>query len=116
MKSLFSRIIDRELPARVIYEDDRCIAIHDAHPVAKIHALLIPKKPISRLSEAETGDQELLGYLLVAAKTVAAKLGISATGFRVIINNGKDAGESVPHLHLHLLGGESLGWKHGGSN
>ncbi|MGD9896103.1 MAG: histidine triad nucleotide-binding protein [Candidatus Methylacidiphilaceae bacterium] len=116
MKSLFSRIIDRELPAEVIYEDEQCIAIRDAHPVAAVHALLIPKRPIPRLSEAGAGDQELLGYLLRIATTVASKLGIARTGFRVIINNGKDAGESVPHLHLHLLGGEALGWKHGGSN
>ncbi len=116
MKSIFSRIIDRELPAQVIYEDERCIAIHDIHPVARVHALLIPKKPILRLSEAESGDQELLGYLLLVAKSVATKLGIADTGFRVIINNGKDAGEGVPHLHLHLLGGETLGWKQGGSN
>ena len=116
MKSLFSRIIDRELPARVIYEDERCIAIHDLHPVARVHALLIPKKPIQRLSDATAEDQELLGYLLLAANIVAAKLAIADTGFRVILNNGKDAGETVPHLHLHLLGGEPLGWKHGGSN
>ncbi|QSR85057.1 histidine triad nucleotide-binding protein [Methylacidimicrobium sp. B4] len=116
MKSLFSRIIDRELPAQVVYEDERCIAIHDIHPVARVHALLIPKKPIPRLSEAESGDQDLLGYLLLVATKVAAQLGIADTGFRMIINNGKDAGESVPHLHLHLLGGEPLGWKHGGSN
>ncbi|CAB4243519.1 conserved protein of unknown function [Methylacidimicrobium sp. AP8] len=116
MKSLFSRIIDRELPAQVIYEDDHCIAIHDIHPVARVHALVIPKKPIPRLSEAKQEDQQLLGHLLLAAKTVAAHLGIAETGFRLIINNGKDAGESVPHLHLHLLGGEPLGWKHGGSN
>ncbi|MDD4932975.1 MAG: histidine triad nucleotide-binding protein [Methylacidiphilaceae bacterium] len=116
MKSLFSRIIDRELPAQVIYEDERCIAIHDIHPVAKVHALLIPKKPIPRLSEAGIGEQELLGYLLIVVTKLAEKLGIADTGFRVVINNGKDAGESVPHLHLHLLGGEPLGWKHGGSN
>ena len=116
MKTIFRRIIDRELPAEVIYEDERCIAIRDIHPVAKVHALLIPKKEIPRLSSAQAGDQELLGYLLVVAATVAAMLGIAETGFRVIINNGKDAGESVPHLHLHLLGGEPLGWKHGGSN
>ncbi len=116
MKSLFSRIVDRELPARLIYEDERCIAIHDLHPVARIHALLIPKKPIPRLSEAGRDDQELLGHLLLAANRVAAELGIAGSGFRVIINNGKDAGESVPHLHLHLLGGEALGWRHGGAN
>ncbi|WP_246189503.1 HIT domain-containing protein [Methylacidimicrobium cyclopophantes] len=99
-----------------MYEDDRCIAIHDIHPVAKVHALIIPKKEIPRLSEADAADRELLGYLLGIATIVAAKLGIADTGFRVVINNGKDAGESVPHLHLHLLGGEPLGWKHGGSN
>ncbi|WP_018291846.1 histidine triad nucleotide-binding protein [Verrucomicrobium sp. 3C] len=116
MKTLFSRIIDRELPAQVVYEDEHCIAIHDIHPVARVHALLIPKKPIPRLSDAGSAEQELLGYLLVVATTLAEKLGIAETGFRVIINNGKDAGESVPHLHLHILGGEPLGWKHGGSN
>ncbi|MFO1450551.1 MAG: HIT domain-containing protein [Opitutaceae bacterium] len=111
-KTLFQRIIDREIPARIEHEDDRCIALHDIHPQAPVHVLVIPKKPIPRLQAAASDDQALLGHLLLTAAALAEKLKLSK-GFRIVINNGPDGGESVPHLHVHLLGGRSLHWPPG---
>lgn len=111
-KTLFQRIIDREIPARIEHEDDVCIALHDIHPQAPVHVLIIPKKPIARIQEATGSDQSLLGHLLLTAAATAKKLSLSQ-GFRLVINNGKDGGESVPHLHVHLLGGRALQWPPG---
>lgn len=111
--TLFERIIAREIPATIVHEDDRAIVLRDIHPQAPVHLLVIPKKPISRLNEASDGDEALLGHLLLVAAKAARQEGLGATGFRVVINNGPDAGESVPHLHVHVLGGRSLDWPPG---
>jgi histidine triad (HIT) family protein len=111
-KTLFQRIIDREIPAKIEYEDDQCIAIHDIQPQAPVHVLIIPKKPIPRLSEATEGDEGTLGHLMATAAAVARKLNL-ANGYRIVINNGPDACESVPHLHVHLLAKRQMGWPPG---
>lgn len=111
-KTLFQRIIDREIPAKIEYEDDRCIVIHDIAPEAPVHLLIIPKTLIARIGEAVTSDEAVLGHLLVTAGVVAKKIGIP-NGFRLVINNGPDACESVPHLHVHLLGKRQLAWPPG---
>jgi histidine triad (HIT) family protein len=110
--TLFEKIIAREIPANIEHEDEHCIVIHDIDPQAPIHCLIIPKKPIPRIAEAESSDQSALGHLLLTAAQVAEKLQL-AQGFRIVINNGTDGGETVPHLHVHLLGGRSLQWPPG---
>lgn len=112
MKTLFERIVAREIPAKIEHEDEHCLVIHDIQPQAPVHLLIIPKRVIPRVSEAVPGDQALLGHLLLAAQTVAKKLNL-AQGFRLIINNGPDACESVPHLHVHLLARRQMGWPPG---
>lgn len=111
-KTIFSKIIDREIPAEIVHEDDRCIVIHDIEPHAPVHLLAIPKKPIPRVGEAKPEDESLLGHLLLAAAEAARKAGIG-DGFRIAINSGKPAGETVPHLHVHVLGGRSMSWPPG---
>jgi histidine triad (HIT) family protein len=112
MKTIFQKIIDREIPAKLAHEDDLCIAIHDINPQAPVHVLVIPKKPLVRVAEATTADQPLLGHLLLTAAALAKKLGLE-NGYRLVINNGRDGGESVPHLHVHLLGKRPLAWPPG---
>ena len=112
-KTIFQRIIDREVPADVVYEDDLCIAFRDIDPQAPVHCLIVPKKLISRLSEADVKDDALLGHLLLVAAKVAKLTGVSETGFRTVINCGSDGGETVPHLHVHILGGRLLQWPPG---
>jgi len=112
-QTIFQRIIAREIPARVVYEDDRVMAFHDVKPQAPTHILIVPKKPIPRVAEASSEDGSLLGYLLLKAAEVAALAGLRDTGYRLVINNGPDGGESVPHLHVHILGGRPLGWPPG---
>jgi histidine triad (HIT) family protein len=111
-KTIFKRIIDREIPAKIIYEDDLCLAFHDVKPQAPTHVLVIPKQEIPSISQASDADAAVLGHLLVAVKNVAAKLGLE-NGYRVVINNGPDGGQTVDHLHLHILGGRGLGWPPG---
>jgi histidine triad (HIT) family protein len=111
--TILQKIIAREIPAKIAHEDEHCIAIHDINPQAPVHVLVIPKKPIPRVGAATTADQATLGHLLLAAATLAKKLGIDETGYRIVINHGPDAGETVPHLHVHLLGRRSLGWPPG---
>ena len=112
-KTVFQKIIDREIPADIVFEDDICIAFRDVAPQAPVHCLVVPKKHIQRLSEASAADKEILGHLLLVAAKVAQITGIDKTGFRTVINCGKDGGETVPHLHLHVLGGRSLQWPPG---
>jgi histidine triad (HIT) family protein len=110
--TLFEKIIAREIPAKIAHEDDRCIAIHDMQPQAPVHVLVIPKKPLPRIGEANPDDEALLGHLLLTAASLAQQLNLAA-GYRVVINNGPHGGESVPHLHVHLLGGRQLTWPPG---
>lgn len=109
MKTLFEKIVDGEIPAKIIYQDDICAAINDINPQAPVHVLLFPKKPIERLSNAEQSDADTLAHLMLTVPNVAKICGLD-NGFRVVINNGKDAGETVPHMHIHILGGTTLGW------
>lgn len=113
MKTLFQKIADREIPAKIVFEDDQCFAIEDINPQAPVHILVIPKRVIARLGNAESDDAALLGHLLVSAAAIARERGIDAGGFRTVINSGRDAGETVPHLHVHLLGGRALAWPPG---
>lgn len=112
-KTVFQKIIDREIPADIVYEDDMCIGFRDIDPQAPVHCLIVPKKLIPRLSEANAKDDALLGHLLLTVVKVAKLTGVSETGFRTVINCGADGGETVPHLHVHLLGGRSLQWPPG---
>lgn len=111
--TIFEKIIAREIPAKIIWEDEEAIAFHDVDPKAPVHALIVPKRVIPRLAATQEGDQDLLGKLLLATRIVAEKLDLLESGYRVVINSGPDAGESVPHLHIHLLGKRSLGWPPG---
>ncbi len=111
-KTLFERIVDREIPARIEHEDDLCIVIHDIQPQAPVHLLIVPKRLIRRLEEAKAPDEALLGHLLVVAGEMARKLKLEH-GFRIVVNNGPDACESVPHLHVHLLARRQMGWPPG---
>jgi histidine triad (HIT) family protein len=111
-KSLFEKIIAREIPAEIIYEDDLVLAIRDIKPQAPTHILIFPKNPVPRIAEAKAEDQNLLGHLLLKAAEVAQKLNLQ-NGYRLVINNGADGGETVPHLHCHILGGRHLDWPPG---
>jgi histidine triad (HIT) family protein len=111
--TIFQKIVAREIPAKIISEDEDLIVFHDVNPKAPIHVLLVPKKPIPRLAEATKEDGVVLGKLLLKAQETALALGVSQTGFRVVINNGPDGGETVPHLHVHLLAGRPLKWPPG---
>ena len=111
-ETLFSKIIDREIPADIVYEDDQCLCFKDVNPQAPVHYLLIPKKPIDRLTTAESDDQELLGYLMLKAAEIAGQAGIG-DACRVIVNKGPGAGQTVYHLHIHILGGRAMGWPPG---
>ena len=113
MKTLFQKIIDRDIPAKIAHEDELCIAIHDISPQAPVHVLVIPKKALARIGAANAADQALLGHLHLTAGNLARQLGVSDSGYRLVINNGPDGGESVPHLHVHLLGQRPLAWPPG---
>ncbi|MEY3898056.1 MAG: hypothetical protein RLZZ214_3577 [Verrucomicrobiota bacterium] len=112
-KTLFEKICDKEIPATILFEDDRCVAFRDISPQAPVHILVIPRKAIPRVGLAAEEDAGLLGHLLVTAAKVARSEGISESGYRLVINNGPDGGEAVPHLHVHLLGGRQLLWPPG---
>jgi len=111
-KSLFQKIADKEIPAKIIFEDESCVAFHDIAPQAPVHFLVIPRKLIPRVAEATAADEALIGHLLLVAKKVAHDLKLEK-GFRIVINNGADGGETVPHLHVHVLGGRHLNWPPG---
>ncbi len=106
--TIFKKIIDRQIPAKFVFEDEQCIAINDVAPQAPVHILIIPKKEIRSLNEAASEDQNLLGHLLLVAKEIAKKQNLHDNGYRLIFNTNADAGQTVFHLHLHLLGGKKL--------
>lgn len=110
--TIFEKIIARKIPAEIIWEDDDVVAFQDVNPQAPVHVLIVPKKVVPRLADATESDRALLGKLLLVARDLAKKLDLSS-GYRVVINSGPDAGESVPHLHVHLLGKRALAWPPG---
>ena len=111
--TIFEKIIAHQIPAKIVWEDDDTIAFHDVNPQAPLHVLIVPKKVIPRLKDATDANQSLLGKLLLIARDLAKKFGVEESGYRVVINSGPDAGESVPHLHVHLLGRRALAWPPG---
>jgi histidine triad (HIT) family protein len=110
--TIFGKIIRGEIPAQIVHDDDRCLAFHDVAPQAPVHVLVIPKKPIPSLAEATTADRDLLGHLMLVATEIARSLSLDK-GYRIVVNCGPDGGQSVDHLHVHLLGGRRLGWPPG---
>lgn len=111
--TLFARIVAGEIPADKVYEDEHVVAFRDIHPQAPVHVLLVPRKPLVNIADAGPDDALLLGRLLLAAAEVARRLGLETDGYRVVTNIGENGGQSVYHLHLHLLGGRSMGWPPG---
>jgi len=111
--TIFTKVIDREIPADIVYEDDLCLAFRDINPVAPVHILVIPKKAIPKLAEAKGEDHSILGHLLIKASEIARSEGLEEGGYRVVINNGEGAGQTVFHLHLHLMGGRPFTWPPG---
>ncbi len=111
--TIFQKIIDREIPADIVYEDDLCLAFRDINPQAPVHVLVIPKKPIARVADLAEEDDALVGHLLRVCAVVARQEGVAGDGFRVVTNNGAAAGQTVDHLHFHVLGGRHLGWPPG---
>lgn len=112
IETIFSKIIRKEIPADIVYEDNLAIAFKDVAPQAPVHILVIPKQPIAMLSDTESADHALLGHLLLTVKRVAEQVGLQ-NGYRVVINNGADGGQTVSHLHLHILGGRPMHWPPG---
>lgn len=113
MGTIFSKIINREIPAQIVYEDDLCLAFKDINPQAPVHILLIPKKPIRSLAEVQTNDAALLGHMMVTLSNLAKSQGLAEKGYRVIANTNDDGGQTVHHLHFHLLGGRFMTWPPG---
>lgn len=113
MNCLFCKIINNEIPSRKVYEDDDVLAFHDVNPQAPVHVLIIPKKHIAKISDMNDGDELLLGKLVHVSKKVAGDLGILDDGFRLVINNGEQANQTVFHIHLHVIGGRRMGWPPG---
>jgi histidine triad (HIT) family protein len=111
-ETLFAKIIRREIPADIVYEDELALAFRDIHPQAPVHILVIPKQPLPKLADAQMEDQALLGHLLLTVKAIAAQEGL-ANGYRVVINTGDEGGQTVNHLHLHILGGRAMKWPPG---
>jgi histidine triad (HIT) family protein len=112
-KTLFEKICDREIPATIVFEDERCVAFRDISPQAPVHLLIVPRQPLPRVGLATAADESLLGHLLLVAGQLARTEGVADSGFRLVINNGPDGGEAVPHLHVHLLAGRRLQWPPG---
>lgn len=113
VKTLFQKIYDGEIPADIVHRDELCCAFRDISPQAPVHVLIVPRKLISRIGDATTEDQATIGHLLLTGAKIATDLGIAESGYRITINNGPHGGETVPHLHVHLLGGRQLQWPPG---
>lgn len=112
-KTIFKRIIDREIPAEIVHEDEHCMAFRDVAPQAPTHVLVIPKKEIASVADIADEDQQLIGHLYLVMRDIARDLGLSENGYRVVVNVGADGGQAVDHLHFHLLGGRRLAWPPG---
>jgi histidine triad (HIT) family protein len=112
-KTLFEKIIAREIPSEIVYEDDLVLAIRDINPQAPTHVLIFPKRLIPRIAEAKAEDGKLLSHLLLKAAEIAGKIGLAKDGYRLVINNGPNGGETIPHLHVHILGGRHMQWPPG---
>jgi len=112
-KTLFEKICDQEIPADIVHEDERCVCFKDISPQAPVHYLVVPRKAIARIAEAGAEDEGVLGHLLLIAAAVAKREGFDGRGFRLVINNGPDGGEAVPHLHVHILAGRPMQWPPG---
>jgi histidine triad (HIT) family protein len=112
-ETIFSKIIRKEIPAKIVHEDDLCLAFHDVSPQAPVHVLVIPKKPIASLEQLQKDDAPLLGHLWLVIQQLARELDVADSGYRVVVNCGKQGGQSVDHLHFHLLGGRNLAWPPG---
>ena len=111
--TIFDKIISREIPADIVYEDDDCLAFRDISPQAPIHVLVIPKRRVLNISEFQDSDEQLAGKLMMAVRNVASQLELDANGYRVVANCGKEGGQSVDHLHFHVLGGRQMEWPPG---
>ena len=111
--TIFKKIIDKQIPAKIVFEDDLCLAFYDVQPQAPTHVLLIPKKEIPSLADVKKEDQALMGHLMVVASQLARQLGIADKGFRIVTNSGKWGGQTVDHLHFHILGGRGMQWPPG---
>ncbi|MEQ1825150.1 MAG: histidine triad nucleotide-binding protein [Pirellula sp.] len=112
-ETVFSKIVRKEIPAKIVYEDEQCIAFHDVHAQAPVHVLVIPKRQIESLESASTEDAQLLGHLQIVLQQVARQLGVQQSGYRVVMNCGRDGGQSVSHIHYHLLAGRAMQWPPG---
>merc|ERR1712048_35918 len=112
-ENIFTKILKKEIPAKIIHEDDKCIAFHDVSPQAPTHFLVIPRLPIPRLQDIKEDDQALLGHLMFVANKVAGEQGLHKDGYRLVVNNGKNGCQSVDHLHLHIIGGRQMAWPPG---
>jgi histidine triad (HIT) family protein len=111
--TLFTKIINREIPANIVYEDDQCLAFRDINPQAPVHILVIPKREIPTMNEAKPGDEALIGHLMTAAAKIAKSEGIAESGYRLVVNTNAGAGQTVFHIHVHLIGGRPLQWPPG---
>ena len=112
MECIFCKIINKEIESKIVYEDDKCVAFEDINPQAPVHILVVPKKHISALREVDDRDRELLGHVLKVASKIALEKGLEK-GYRIVVNDGKEAGQTVFHIHFHLLGGREMGWPPG---
>lgn len=113
MSTLFEKICQGEIPASIVYQDEFCVCFRDIAPQAPIHLLLVPRKPIPRIAEATAEDEKVLGHMMLQVSHIASSAGLTESGYRLVINNGRDGGEAVPHLHIHILGGRPLTWPPG---
>jgi histidine triad (HIT) family protein len=111
--TIFAKILNKEIPAKFVHEDELCVAFYDVQPQAPVHVLVIPRKPIAALSEMGPEDQALMGHLMLTISEISRKLGLDSNGYRVVTNIGSEGGQSVHHLHFHILGGRQMSWPPG---
>jgi histidine triad (HIT) family protein len=114
--TIFTKIMNREIPSQIVYEDEKCLAFKDVNPQAPVHVLLIPKREIATMNDVTISDQDLLGHLMVKVPEIAKMLGISETGYRTVVNTNAQAGQTVFHIHIHIIGGRPMSWPPGGAS